>query len=311
MKKKPVLAIILPAYNEGEHLKSFIHRVKSIVDQLGVEAVICVVDDGSTDQTWEVVKGLKAELGPGFMAQRFSRNFGKDAAIIAGLSAVESDLYMVMDADGQHPPELISSFLEMWQNQQYDVINGVKAKEGTKFTSRLFGYLFHQLTGFDLLDASDFKLISHRVRNALLTCGDQGFFFRGLTEWVGFKRSSIVISVQERVSGASKWGKRRLLWYALNALLLNTYRPLYFLLAMGLFFTVLSGFIIIKILLSYLLGNVPPGYSTLILFPFMSFGIMIFSIGILGLYLAKVLEQNKGRPRYIVMEEMTVKKDLP
>ncbi|MFZ5452290.1 MAG: glycosyltransferase family 2 protein [Thermodesulfobacteriota bacterium] len=311
MKKRPVLTIILPVYNEGKTVKSFFLRLKSIVDEIGVETGYCVVDDGSTDQTWEVIKGLSMELGPDFRAQRFSRNFGKEAAIIAGLNAVESDFYLVMDADGQHPPELIPRFFEMCQTQHFDVINGLKAQKDIKFSSRVFGYLFNKLTGFDLLGASDFKLISHQARNALLTCGDQGFFFRGLTEWVGFRKANIVFSVPERVGGASKWGKKRLFSYALNAFLLNTYRPLYFLLAFGLFCMVVSGLIIGKVLISYFFHNVPPGYPTLVMLPFMSFGTIIFSIGIIGLYVAKVLEQNKGRPRYIVMEELAAKKDLP
>lgn len=303
------LAIVIPAFNEGNIIEPFILRVKEVVDRLEQKNVICVIDDGSTDQTWEIVQGLGKRLGSQFLALRFSRNFGKDAAIVAGLSAVNSDCYIVMDADGQHPPELINIFYQRWLENNLDIIDGIKKITDIHIASKIFNYIFRKVTGLDLTNASDFKLISHRVRDALLKCGDQAFFFRGLTAWVGFKRDSVLFAVQKRKTGRSKWSNTKIFLYALNAFLLNSFMPLYFLLFIGLLLLIISGILLIKVLISYFFGEVYMGYSTLIVFPLIGFSAIFFSIAILGLYLSKILEQSKERPRYIIMDHISPDKE--
>jgi polyisoprenyl-phosphate glycosyltransferase len=303
------VCVVLPARNEADSLASLVPAIGSICEKLGLEHVVCVVDDGSGDHTWQTVQELHARSSRHVGGRRLSRNFGKEAAILAGLESIRADCYIVMDSDGQHPPELIPALVEKWRSEGIDVVNGVKADpEGrppfSRISARGFNRVFGLLTSVDMRDASDYKLLSRRAVEAVLACGDYNFFLRGMSRWVGFRQAAVPFAVVERRRGVSQWGLGKLLSYAANAVVLYSYVPLYVLLVMGLVGLAISVSLGVKLLVQYFVGRVPEGYSTLLAVSLMSLSMTLVAMGILGLYLQNILDQVKRRPRYIVMDEL-------
>ncbi len=309
MTDGPRVCVVLPARNEADSLASLVPAIGTICEKLGLEHVVCVVDDGSVDHTWQTVQELYARAPRHVRGRRLSRNFGKEAAILAGLESVRADCYIVMDSDGQHPPELIPALVEKWRSEAADVVDGVKADpEGrvpfSRITARGFNRVFGLLSNVDMRDASDYKLLSRRAVEAILACGDYNFFFRGMTRWVGFRHAALPVVVVERRRGVSQWGLGKLLSYAANAVVLYSYAPLYVLLLMGLLGLAISVSLGAKLLVQFFGGEVPEGYSTLLAVSLMSLSMTLVAMGILGLYLQNILDQVKRRPRYIVMDEL-------
>jgi len=294
------LCVILPCYNEERNIVNFVKTLIIELEKATIEFDICVVDDGSQDNSIERL----AELADTRITIiQFSRNFGKDMAILAGLQENDADLFLVMDADGQHPPSLIHEMLSA-QEQGYNVVNGVKRGYRAKgllsrWMSKFFNRLFGTLSGLNLVDSSDYKLLDREAAAALRQCNDFGFFFRAMTKWVGFKQKDIIFDVSERQQGKSGWTRKRLFLYALNAILLYSYTPLNLLLLIGagsFGFSILLG---AKLFVDYLLGKTASGYATLLAVSLLAFSIIVLCTGIIGLYLQKILDQVKGRPRYI------------
>lgn len=301
------ICLVIPAYNEEVGLTHFLKTLSDQMEKTGLSYVISVTDDGSKDNTWEEIKTLKGKMP--IIASQFSKNFGKDAAVFASIEAVDAEAYIIMDADGQHPIELIPTYIELWQKEGYDVINGIKDfgdnESHFRITfSRAFNYLFEKLSGLNLMNSTDYKLISRRVAKQLLNCGDYYIFFRALSKWIGFKQTNIHFQIKKRELGIGKWPTSKLFIYSLNAILLYSYVPLYLLLAIGIGVLTLSILLFIKLIIFYFLGELPTGYSTLLTIMLLTMSINVISISIIGLYLQKVLDQVKYRPRYIVMEKI-------
>lgn len=310
MKQTWKLSVIIPAYNEAEILVETVTQVQKYLEKSLDDFIIVVIDDGSSDRTWDILKASLPRFSGRLKAYRLSRNFGKDLAILTGLSLVSAEAYLVMDADGQHPPELIPEFVDLWQKQKPDVIHGIKRKRKSdswfqRLSAGIFNKVFSLFSGIEFASSSDYKLLSRRAAESLLRCGDYHFFFRALANWIGFPQAKIEFNVSSRERGESKWRFRQLAQYAIDALVLYSNIPLYLVLGLGCLALILSLGLFLKLLWTFFLGSVPSGYSTLLATSLLSLGFIMTSLGILGLYMKNILDQVKKRPRFIVADEIT------
>lgn len=298
------LSIIVPIYNEAAMLEGFAQELLDHLDALPLATEILFVDDGSADDSWDLLCTLQ-EQDSGVTLIRFTRNFGKEAAILAGLERCSGDAAIVMDADLQHPPELLRQMTDAWLAGGIDIVDGVKVYSGetagmTRVSSKLFNSLFERLTGFNMSGASDYKLLDRRVIDSLVSLGDYNLFFRGTTLWMGFEHSRLVFEVGERPQGDTKWGLMSRLGLAITAITSFTAAPLHLMTLVGLFsfaFAILLG---LQTLFNWVNGQAVEGFTTVIML-LLFFGSMItLGLGIIGAYLSKIHDEVRGRPRYIV-----------
>ena len=300
-----LLSIVIPAYNEEEsitHIAPVLHRV---LDAEGIAFEIVFIDDGSSDSTFEKIKKLSSESNS-IYGYRFSRNFGKDAAIWAGLQKANGDCCVVMDCDLQHPPEILPKMYRLWEDG-FEVVEGIKvhrSKESFfhKISAGFFYRTITALSGLDMRSSSDFKLLDKRVVKELTQLTERNAFFRGLSFWVGFHGAKIEYEVAPRRFGATKWRFSNLAKYAINNIVGFSSSPLQLVTGMGILMITASIILLIHTLIQYFTGNSQEGFTTVILLLlFIGGGIMI-SLGIIGFYIAKIYEEVKNRPRFIISE---------
>ncbi len=306
MKNKKI-SIILPIFNEGENIKDLIFKIKEDVKKNSdITYEIILIDDGSKDNSWELIKSLAKE-DKNIKAIKFSRNFGKEYAIMAGLEHSKGDAVIVMDADGQHPPELITEMIKIWENEGTEIVEGVKKeREREGILKRMGAYFFYKilkiLSGFDLEGKSDFKLLDRKVVDYLLNLKERSLFFRGVTEWLGFKKNQIPFIPLERKQGKTKWSFIKILRYAIDNITSFSSTPLHFVTIAGLIFLFFSIFLGIQTLFMKFTGKAVSGFTTVILLLLIIGSLLMISLGIIGEYIAKIYEEIKARPRYIVEE---------
>ena len=301
-KKK--ISIVIPVYNEGEHIRTSIGTVKSILEKHGIVYEFVLVDDGSKDCSWQELRKM-AEEDSAVTAIRLSRNFGKEPALCAGLDAADGDAVVVMDADLQHPPELIPEMVRVWLEEGYDVVEGVKSSRGKEgfFYKCCAGFFYKALdkaTGIPFKDASDFKLLDRKVVEAWKQMPEKMTFFRGMSAWVGFERKTLYFDVQERVNGTTKWSLKNLVSLAVTAITSYTSVPLHAITVLGTIMFVLSIVLGIQTLVMKVLGYALGGFTTVILLLLLIGSMIMISLGIIGIYLMKIYHEIKGRPRYLV-----------
>lgn len=299
------LSIIVPAYNEQDVLTRFHQRLSAVIDNLGLSAEIIYVNDGSTDQTLNVISQLQEnDLRVGIV--NLSRNFGKEIAMTAGLDFSCGQAVIVIDADLQDPPELIPELIKEWQNG-YDVVyaqrttrNGESAIK--KATAFLFYRLIQRLSRVQIpTDTGDFRLLSRRAVTALEQLREQHRFMKGLFAWIGFPQKAVPYQRDCRFAGTSKWSYWKLWNFALEGITSFTTAPLKLATYLGLFSAVaafLYGIYIVVLTLTS--GNPVPGYPSLLVVILFFGGIQLFSIGVLGEYLGRMFVETKNRPLYIV-----------
>jgi polyisoprenyl-phosphate glycosyltransferase len=300
------LAVIIPVYNEGPFLSSNLTEIRNVLGEIGINCRYFLIDDGSTDDSWTVVRKL-VEKYNNLSALRLSRNFGKEAAILAGLENAAANLYLIMDSDLQHPPRYVKEMLELMEKEQADIVNGVKSarsKENIiyRYCAKKFYRLLKLLTGLELIDSSDFKLLNRRVVDALRRFDEKSLFFRGLVNWVGFKSVNFPFAVEKRSVGESRFTTGKLLKLAQHSTLAYSGKPLYLTILAGLFFLVLSAILALQTLYNYLSGMALSGFTTVILLILFTGALILISLGIIGVYLALIYDEIKGRPRYIISE---------
>ena len=301
MKK---ISLIVPCFNEEDTVDAFYAKAVEVWQQLNhYELEIVYVDDGSKDQTLQKIEKLH-EKDHRVKCTSFSRNFGKEAAIFAGLHHVTGDAAVVVDVDLQHPLEKIIEMAALWE-QGYEVVEGVKEDRGTeKKIHKGFANLFYswisKLAGLDMKNSSDFKLIDRKVVEALKEFKEKTPFFRALSFWVGFKSIALSYTVEERSAGATKWSTKALVKYAFRNLISFTYAPLYMIAVLGAFVILLGVVLGVDALVTYLNGTAQGGYPTLLFVIVLTSGAIISSLGIMSIYIAKIYEEIKGRPQYIV-----------
>ena len=310
MKK---LAVVIPVFNEELILKNSIQTIVSVLN--GIDSLdnfeIVIVDDGSDDSTWSIVFDDFCQHYTFIRGIRLSRNFGKEAALCAGLEVVEADCVVVIDADMQHPPALIQDMWEIWRTGSVDVVEAIKRSRGSEsvFTSaaaNAFYSVFSRLSSFDLEDASDFKLLDRRVIDAWREMPERNIFFRGMSAWVGFRRQKILFDVEERIEGNTKWRAADLLRLALTGITAFSTAPLHLITFFGLLFTTFAFLMGISTLTQYSLGVAVSGFTTVILLLLIVGGLIMISLGIIGEYLARIYNEVKMRPRYLISDDSRV-----
>lgn len=304
-----VCSIVIPVYAESSHLAVAFSRINQIADSLAVPYEIVLVDDGSPDDTWSVIKDLVKQYPSIIKAVRLSRNFGKESALCAGLEVAQGKAVIVMDADLQHPPELIPEMVAIWQNMDVDIVEAVKVSRGkesfkAKLSAKLFYTILNSLSGYNLNGASDFKLLDRKVVSALLAMGERNLFFRGMTAWLGFQRTQIAFEVPPRIGGQSGWSTLKLIKLAFTGITAFSSLPLQFITFLGCLLFVMGGVLGIQTLFFKFTGRAVDGFTTVILLLLIIGSFLMISLGIIGLYLARIYEEVKGRPRYIVLEKM-------
>lgn len=300
-----VLSVILPSYNEEGNIARTAETLGALFSDAAFDYELVFVDDGSSDRTRSEIERAKAR-NPKIKGICFSRNFGKEAAIYAGLRYASGDAAVVMDCDLQHPPETILKMYALWL-QGYDVVEGVKTSRGREnplhaLCAGLFYRLISAATGIDMENASDFKLMDRQVVEALLSMPERHSFFRALSAWVGFSSVSIGFEVQERQSGSSKWSARALIRYAVTNLTSFTAFPLQLVSFGGLVMFLFALFLGAETLIRYFSGCAVEGFTTVILLLLLIGSAIMLSLGVIGHYIAKIYDEVKKRPKYIVSE---------
>lgn len=305
---KPLLSIVIPLYDEAYHLRTVLSAIQKVLQSLNESYELILVDDGSSDNTWAILEEEAKQFSL-LRAVKLSRNFGKEAALCAGLEMARGEAVIVMDGDLQHPPELITEMVRLWRESQVDVVEAVKVSRGqeliiSKIRARVFYYVLKKLSGYDIDNASDYKLINRKVVNAWLTMGERKLFFRGMIAWLGFKRVQLPFEVQERSGGRSRWTTFQLVRLALTAVTSFSSLPLQFVTVFGLIFLVFSIILGGQTLFLKIVGSAVSGFTTVIILLLIIGSFLMISLGIIGDYIGKIYEEVKGRPRYIVAQRI-------
>jgi len=309
------LSLILPALNEAQCIESLYHDIAKNIELLGCSYEIIFIDDGSRDQSFDIVTKI-AQGDARVRGMRFSRNFGKENAIFAGLQECQGKCAIVMDCDGQHPPELIAKMYELWKTGAYDIISGKSTGKDVDgiiqyVCTRLFYFITEKLTGIDLKNDSDYKLLDRKVINEILELKERTRFFRGLTQWVGFRQYDIPFSVKPRKAGETKWSVKELMGLAIDAITTFTARPLIWTAYLGLFGIIVAVILVIEAFLEKILGLAVEGWPTLIVVVIFFGSTILLALGIIGIYLMKIYDELKGRQHYIVSRKVGIfKSDL-
>lgn len=303
------LSIVVPAFQEAAGLGAGLDAIHAAARQTHLSFEIIVVDDGSADETWGVIAGARRDL-PEIVGVRLSRNFGKEGAIAAGLDRARGDACIVMDADLQHPPALIPDMVRRWQEGGWDVVEAAKSHRGREsFAHRVVARTFYRaaawLTGYDLQDASDFKLLDRRVLVEWRRLGERATFFRGLVSWLGFRRTQIPFDVPPRTNGGSRWSLSALSGLAVHAITSFSALPLQLVTLLGLVMLLVAMVLGAQAIRLWWEGLALPGFTTVILLQLIIGGFLMLSLGIIGTYLARIYDEVKARPRYVVREEIS------
>jgi glycosyltransferase involved in cell wall biosynthesis len=300
-----LLSVVVPVYNEAESLTVFYKRLTAALDALDLPAEIIFVDDGSSDSSPNMLDDLcTGDSRVGVL--RLSRNFGKEIAMTAGLDHARGDAVVVIDADLQDPPELISELETRWR-QGYDVVYAQRGRRHgetwlKRATARAFYYLMSRLGEVRLPEnAGDFRLLSRRAVNAVCSIQERHRFMKGVFTWIGFRQCAVVFDRDSRVSGQSKWNYRRLFIFALEGLTSFTIAPLRIATYVGLVTAGLAFFYGAFIVMSTLLyGRDLPGYPSLMVVMLMLGGLQLFAIGLIGEYVGRIFNETKNRPLYFI-----------
>lgn len=307
-----MLSVIIPAYNEQENIEKTAETIYKILSDSKIECEIMFVDDGSKDSTWDIISRISEE-NPSVRGLKFSRNFGKEGAIFAGLKACDGDAAVVIDCDLQHPPELIPEMVNLWE-QGFEVVEAIKASRGKEgFIYKTFAKGFYRLmknsADVNLDRASDYKLMDRKVIDALNDMPERLTFFRALSSWVGFKTAQLEFHVAPRNAGTTKWNFRKLFKFALNNITSFTNLPLQIITGAGVVFLIFALVFGIQTLVKYFSGASAEGFSTVILLILITGAFIMLGLGVIGYYMAKIYEEIKFRPRYIVSIDTKKKKE--
>ena len=303
----PTLSVVAPVYNEGAGIDRFVRRMAEVLGAAGVEYELVLVDDGSVDDSWpRVVR--HALVDQRVRGVQLSRNFGKEAAVIAGLEHAAGDAVVVIDADLQHPPTAIPAMLECWRAGAH-VVEAIKRNRTGqsltgKLAARLFNRTFTRLTRVDLVNATDYRLLARPAVDALLRLPEHSSFFRGTSSWIGFRRATVEIDIDHREGGSSRWTPRSLARLAVNGLTSFTSAPLHLVTLVGLAFAGFSVVLGVQTLVRWMQGGSVAGFPTVILLLLITGTFILIGLGIIGEYLARIHEEVRGRPRYLVQQRV-------
>lgn len=295
-----LLSVVIPSYNEEEMVSVAAETILRILDGAAIPCELLFVDDGSSDQTWKRIEAVCAKE-PRVRGLRFSRNFGKESALLAGLKYAAGDCCVTIDCDLQHPPEKIVDMYRLWE-QGYEIVEGVKVNRGYesafhRFASDMFYRIMTRAVGREMKNRSDFKLLGRRAVDALLSMPEREMFYRAQSAWMGFRATTLDFEVSPRVAGESKWNTRKLAAYAIRNITNFTAYPLRVILGAGVLMLLVALGLCI-----YALAAEATLFVQLTAVILLVGGIIMTSLGIMGYYLSRMFNELRARPRYIVSE---------
>ena len=298
-----MLSVIIPAYNEEEIIPKTVSVIDGILKDENISHELLFVNDGSKDKTWDRIQE-QADGNPNVRGVCFSRNFGKESAIFAGITEAKGDCCVVIDCDLQHPPEKIVEMYRLWE-QGYEIVEGVKTSRGResglhKFAAKSFYNIMSSSVGFDMSRASDFKLLDRKAMNVLLNMKEKNAFFRALSSWIGFKSTEVEYEVREREVGTSKWNTRSLIKYAVTNITSFTSAPMQIVTIMGIIVFLVGLSASIEAFITFFEGRAQSGFTTVIILQCFTGSFIMISLGIIGFYISKIYDEVKGRPKYII-----------
>ncbi len=305
----PLLSLVVPCFNEGEALRPFMQELSRVTGALeDVETEVILINDGSRDNTLELMRELARE-NPQVRYLSFSRNFGKEGAILAGLTAARGDYAAVMDADLQDPPALLPDMLHAVRHEGYDCVGTRRVNRKGEppirsFFARMFYRLINKISDTKLVDgARDYKLLSRKAREALISMQEYNRFSKGLYEWIGFRSKWLEFENVERVAGETKWSFWKLFKYSVEGIVAFSTAPLVISAVLGLAFVLFSAFAIVALAIRQLVfHDSVDGWTSLVCIMLMLCGVQLFCFGIFGQYMAKMYLEVKHRPHYIIAE---------
>lgn len=313
-RKIDIISVVIPAFNEEGNVERAAAALGEILGENRIDHEIVFVNDGSTDATWEKMSAL-AETEKNITAVDFSRNFGKESAIFAGLEVARGDCCVVFDCDMQFPVQTIVEMYRIWERGNIDIVEGRKKSRGKenplyKGFSLLFYKLIGKMGGLDMQDASDFKLLDRAVVDSLNRMPERLTFFRAMSSWVGFRSEKVYFEVADREVGQSKWKGSQLFKFAVNNITSFTSAPLQLVTVCGVITFLISLILGVNTLYNKFFGNSEAGFPTVIILQLLTSSVIMFSLGIIGYYISKIYEEIKQRPRYIIKEIIGRNKDV-
>lgn len=312
-RSSDLISVVIPVFQEADALPAFLASIRHVLEQCALPYELVVVDDGSSDTTWAILS-QEASASASIRAFRLSRNFGKEAALCAGLEKARGAAVIVMDGDGQHPASLLPEMIRLWKVSGADIVQAVKRSRGHEsFSSKASALIFYLLlkhsSGFDLRGGSDFKLMSRKALDAWLQMGERNVFFRGMTAWMGFTTVQIPFEVAQRSQGHSTWSYLKRLKLAITGITAFSSLPLQLVTFAGALFLVFSLVLGTQTIYLKLSGQAVSGFTTVILLELIIGSLLMISLGIIGEYLARIYREVKARPRYLISE--SVEPDRP
>ena len=298
---------MIPAYNEEQVLDKTVQVLSELLASESIPYELLFVDDGSKDHTWERIVNAH-QKNENVRGIHFSRNFGKEAAIFAGLSEARGDCVAVMDCDLQHPPGTLVEMYRMWVDG-VEVVEGVKRTRGKESSMHraatgIFYRIMSKAVKIDMSRASDFKLLDRKAVESLLEMPEKNAFFRAMSSWIGFVHGQVEFDVKEREAGESKWSTRMLITYAISNIVGFSTAPMQFVTGAGIVVFLIAIILGIQTIVRYCTGHAVEGFTTVILLILLIGSLIMISLGIIGYYIARIYEETKGRPRYIISRKV-------
>ena len=306
------LSVIIPAYNEEKMIPETVKTISELLEAQNIDYELLFINDGSKDMTWlSIMK--ECEKNQKVKGICFARNFGKESAMFAGIDHATGDCAVIIDCDLQHPPQKIVEMYRLWE-QGYEVVEGVKADRGKesalhRWCANTFYNIISKLIKIDMSNASDFKLMDRKVIDVLKNMPERNVFFRALSSWVGFKKTTVSFEVQERTAGVSKWSSWSLVKYAVSNITSFSAAPMQLVTILGVLFGVFAVILGAQSLIHKIIGRALEGFTTVIIVQLLVGSIVMISMGITGYYISKIYEEIKGRPRYIVSTEVNTEEE--
>ena len=305
--QKVQLSIVIPAYNEEGNLRNICLELFQVLPLLGMSWELIIADDGSKDATWKVIQTLHQQ-DERVKGLRLSRNFGHQYCLLAGLSHASGEAIIMMDADLQHPPELIAQLVEEWRKGS-KIVHTVRLDQNNisffkKYSSKLFYKAFSLLSGVKLESGmADFRLTDRQVLDSVLQFGEGSLFLRGIFQWMGFSSTKLEFKARDRFSGDSQYTLKKMLKFAAAGVTSFSIIPLRIAIFIGLMTSLVSFWLMAEALYAKIVLNTTvPGWATTITVVTFMFGILFILLGVIGEYIGRVLMEVKSRPRFLVSE---------
>ena len=310
---KPLLSVVVPVYNEESVILETYKRLKPVLDSMSIEYEVILVNDGSKDKTAEMATEICTN-DTAWKFLNFSRNFGHQIAITAGMDYSSGEAIVVIDADLQDPPELIPQMMEKW-HEGFDVVYAKRVKRDgetffKKFTAKMFYKLMRYMTDFDLpTDVGDYRLIDAKVREALKLVNERNRYIRGIISWLGFKQTAVEFNREKRFAGETKYPLRKMIKFAFDAITAFSYKPLKIATYLGTFVSIASFIYLIVVIVSAIIGKTAPGWASTLAVSLFFNGVVLVILGIIGEYIGRIFDEVKARPLYIVARTINLENE--